>query len=120
MNTFEPMNRLKREKDFQRIFLEGQSVSNDLLVVKYIFNDLGRPRIGIVVSKKFGKAHFRNRFKRYVRETFRTNKPKKGIDMIVLPKKELKDQFEKMKFDTFRSSFLFLLSNLERKNLNEA
>lgn len=114
------MNRIKREKDFQRIFLEGQSVSNDLVVLRYTFNDLGWPRLGIVVSKKFGKAHVRNRFKRYVREIFRTNKPKNGIDVLVLPKKELKDRFENMKFDTFRSSLLFLFSNLERKNSNEA
>jgi ribonuclease P protein component len=119
LNAFEPMNRLKREKDFQRIFSEGQNVSNELLSIKYFYNDLGRPRMGIIVSKKFGKAHVRNRFKRYSREVFRTNKPQNGIDMIVIPKKSLKDHFENMSFDTFRSSFLFLLGTLERKVPNE-
>ncbi len=113
------MNRIKREKDFQKIFSEGQSVSNEFLLIRYCYNDLGRPRIGIVTSKKFGKAHVRNRFKRYVREIFRTNKPSNGIDMIVIPKKGLKDHFENIGFDTFRSSFLFLLGILGRKDPNE-
>ncbi len=113
------MNRIKREKDFQRVFSEGQSVSNEFLLIKYCYNDLGRPRIGIIASKKFGKAHVRNRFKRYTREVFRTNKSQNGIDMIVIPKKGLKDHFENINFDTFRSSFLFLLGILERKGPDE-
>lgn len=109
------MNRIKRERDFQNIFSENQSVSNDLFVIKYAFNDLGWSRVGIIVSRRFGKAHVRNRFKRYVRESFRLNKPEGSFDMLVIPKRNLKDRFEDTNFDTFRSSFLFLLGDLKGK-----
>lgn len=37
-------------------------------------NELGYPRIGLAISKKYVKyAHERNRIKRYTRETFRIN-----------------------------------------------
>lgn len=46
-------------------------------------------RVGITASKKFGKAHDRNRFKRLVRESFRLsiNPVLEGFDIEVIPKK---------------------------------
>ena len=48
-------------------------------------------RLGIVASRRLGKAVGRNHAKRRVRELFRHNKPEAGLDLVVLPEREFLD-----------------------------
>ncbi|HUU96750.1 MAG TPA: ribonuclease P protein component [Phycisphaerae bacterium] len=49
----------------------------------------GRPRIGIAASKKLGGAVERNLAKRRMREVFRLGATPSGIDIVVIPRREL-------------------------------
>jgi ribonuclease P protein component len=48
-------------------------------------------RLGIAATKKLGGAVQRNRAKRLIREVFRRNKVASGLDVVVVPKRELLD-----------------------------
>jgi ribonuclease P protein component len=84
--------RLRLRRDFDRIFSQGRSVHNAYLRLVYIENGLDHPRIAIVVKKKIGKAVFRNRLRRLVREVYRLNKEKfPNVDVVFVFRDRAKD-----------------------------
>jgi ribonuclease P protein component len=52
---------------------------------------LGVARLGIAATRKIGGAVQRNRAKRLIREVFRRNKIAKGLDIVIIPKREFLD-----------------------------
>lgn len=62
-------------------------ISCSHIVIHYRFSRAAIPRLGITVSKKHGKAHDRNRFKRVVREAFRQCQMQlpPNVDLNILP-----------------------------------
>jgi len=57
-------------------------------VVIRLQSALRPPRLGITVTRRYGKSHLRNRFKRLVREVFRIHSQElpQGLDIIVKPR----------------------------------
>lgn len=80
--------RLRRQRDFQRVFDRRCSAADEWLIVYGCPNDLPFSRLGMAVSRKHGKAHVRNRIRRLFREAFRLNKEKlpAGLDLILIPR----------------------------------
>lgn len=72
--SFSKKYRLKRQKEFELVYKKGSRRIGRFVVVYYLENNLGYPRIGISVSRKVGKSVVRNRWKRLIREAFRLNK----------------------------------------------
>jgi len=84
------MERLRGEKDFQRIFSSGERVQHPLVTLLFVPGRTDRVRVGFCVSKKFGGAVRRNRLKRLLRESGRRLLSRGGIigawDIICFPR----------------------------------
>ncbi|RBP36693.1 ribonuclease P protein component [Garciella nitratireducens] len=77
---------LKKNQEFKKIYREGKSYVNGLLVIYYLPNQKNYNKLGLSVSKKVGNSVIRNRVKRRIRESYRLNeeKIKKGYDMVII------------------------------------
>jgi len=64
--------RLRKNSDFQRVRQQGRSITSRLLILAWAPNEVGRLRVGFVVSKRISKlAVERNRVKRLLSEAVR-------------------------------------------------
>ena len=80
---FEKTYRLLNKNDFQNLRDGSRLFVSDVLLFYVKKNTHKHSRIGIAISKKYGKAVFRNRMKRLIRESFRKN-PLKSFDSDIL------------------------------------
>lgn len=83
--------RLRSPDDFSRVYQGGRSKANRNLVCYKRENGLSYSRFGFSLSRKFGKAHKRNLYKRRLSEIIRLNinhfKP--GYDIVFIARKPL-------------------------------
>jgi len=82
-----PRARLRRKRDFQRVFQGGWRGGTRELRLVIRPNDLGYPRLGLAVGRKVGNAVVRNRMKRRLREVFRRERALLAapVDVVVIP-----------------------------------
>ena len=86
---FRPEERIRRRTEYVAIYDRGRKIGARLMTVFVMDNGGPRPRLGIAATRKHGSAVQRNRAKRLVREVFRRHKPSFGLDIVVIPRREM-------------------------------
>jgi len=121
---FDLSKRIKLERDFARVYKFRARAYNERLTVCCCPRTSNAPaRLGLSVSKKVGKAHIRNRWKRLIREAFRLRHAElpQGFDYVVVPKKQdrvpsfaqIADDLESLTKRAARKATRFLEKNEE-------
>lgn len=86
---FKQEEKIRDPQDFKKVMRFGKKLPSKNFILFTKRNDKQVQRLGIVISKEVGKATYRNRVKRLVREFFRLNKHRMGgaLDVVILVRK---------------------------------
>lgn len=89
-HTFPKTERLLKKWEFQRVLNENKKFIGRYIIL-YILQNQPDRKVGIIASKKIGKAVKRNRAKRLIRESYRLNKHllPNNIHIVVIAKPEI-------------------------------
>jgi ribonuclease P protein component len=84
---------LKSTKAFSRLYSKGTRRSGQLVTVTVAENRRKQSRLGIPCSVKLGKAHYRNRVRRRIKEAYRCEEERlrSGLDIMITPKQAAHD-----------------------------
>jgi len=81
---------IKKNYEFARVYRKGKYYSGKYIVLYVLKNNYDINRLGITVSRKFGKSVKRNRIRRLIRESYRLLEPyvKAGNDIVFVARKQ--------------------------------
>jgi ribonuclease P protein component len=109
-NEFPKRVRLLRASEFERVFAARASAADASVILHGAANELRHPRLGLVVSRRVGGAVARNRWKRMLREAFRSVQIRlPALDLICIPRASSPPPIEVLK-----ASLLQLAARVER------
>jgi ribonuclease P protein component len=105
-----PFERLRCSVEFDRVFQRGRRFYTPVLRIHWRRNGRQFSRLGLVVTKRLGKAVRRNAIKRALREVFRRLKSRIAAptDIVFVP------QAPEAALEAYREAFLVFLGKIER------
>jgi len=110
--------RLSRSAEFDRVFRQGRSIANRVLVL-YAFPraEEGEPRLGVSVSRRVGGAVERNHVKRLLREAFQLESGAlpDGVDVVVVARPEARVVAERDGLEGIRSALAELIARARER-----
>ena len=83
--------RVRRRPEFEQAYEHGLRLSGRFMTLFVAPNGGTQGRLGVAATRKLGSAVVRNRAKRLARELFRKQKPPAGLDVILVPRREMLD-----------------------------
>src|SRR5581483_622250 len=83
--------RIRRRPEFERVYNTGMRIHGRFLTLFVMPNGGTIPRLRVAATPKLGSAVERNRAKRLAREVFRRNKITAGLDIVIVPRREMLD-----------------------------
>jgi ribonuclease P protein component len=88
-----PQHRIRKAAEFQECREKGRKVFSKNLICVFHKNSFQHSRIGLIVTKKTGSATVRNRWKRIIRDFFRThpNRFQQTMDYVFVVKATTKN-----------------------------
>jgi ribonuclease P protein component len=104
-------DRVRRRPEFERAYDAGIRIHGRLMMLFVVPNGGTAARLGVAASRKVGSAVARNRAKRLARDLFRRHKPPAGVDIIVVPRREMLDA----PFATVEADYLAALARRDRE-----
>ena len=84
-------SRIRRRPEFERIYQTGGKAHGRFMTVFVLPNNGATSRLGVAATRKIGSSVNRNRAKRLAREVFRRHKTAAGLDIVIVPRREMLD-----------------------------
>ena len=105
-----PAERVRRRPDFERAYSTGVRIHARFMTLFVVGNGGPSSRLGVAATRKLGSAVERNRAKRLAREVFRRHKIRAGLDIVIVPRREMLDA----PFVTLEADYIAALERRDR------
>jgi ribonuclease P protein component len=105
--------RITKRSDFNELKKKSQKWVSRHWILYYSRNELGAPRLALSISTRYGNAVERNRYRRWLRNTFRQNQAELGaFDMHFIARQKPANCEKKRYTEELNADFAKLLPRL--------